>query len=61
MLKKSPKQLHLEVLTQESQVHKSDCDMVLAPAHQGQIGILPGHIGLLTKLSSGELFILKGA
>ncbi len=55
------KQLHLEVLTQEGQVYDDTVDLVLAPAHEGQIGILPGHIGLLTKIKSGELFILKGA
>jgi len=54
------KQLHLEVLTQEKHVLKDDVDLVLAPGHEGQIGILPGHIGLLTKLQPGELFILKG-
>lgn len=54
------RQLHLEVLTQEEQVYKDNVDLVMAPAHQGQIGILPGHIGLLTKIQSGELYIVKG-
>jgi len=54
------KKLHLEILTQEKQVFKDEVDIVLAPGHQGQIGILPGHIGLLTKLQPGELFIIKG-
>jgi len=57
---KQAKKLHLEVITQEQPVYKDDVDLVMAPAHLGQIGILPGHIGLLTKLNSGELFILKG-
>lgn len=57
---KAPKKLHLEVITQEQPVYTDDIDLVMAPAHLGQIGILPGHIGLLTKLNSGELFILKG-
>jgi len=54
------KTLHLEVLTQEKKVFKDSVDLILAPAHEGQIGILPGHIGLLTKLQPGELFIIKG-
>ena len=54
------KKLQLEVITQERSVFKDEVDLVLAPAHYGQIGILPGHIGLLTKLNSGELFILQG-
>lgn len=54
------KKLNLEVITQERSVFKDEVDLILAPAHYGQIGILPGHIGLLTKLQPGELFILKG-
>ena len=53
--------LLLEIITQEKQVLKDEVDLVLAPGHEGQIGILPGHIGLLTKLQPGELYILKGA
>jgi F-type H+-transporting ATPase subunit epsilon len=55
------KKLHLEVITQEREVFKDEVDLILAPGHEGQIGILPGHIGLLTKLQSGELYIIKGA
>ena len=54
------KKLALEVITQEESVFKDDVDLVLAPGYQGQIGILPGHIGLLTKLQPGELYILNG-
>ena len=52
--------LHLKVITQEKQVLEDDVDMVMAPGFEGQIGLLPGHIGLLTKLEAGELYILKG-
>jgi len=54
------KKLHLEVITQEGAVFKGEVDLLMAPGHQGQIGILPGHIQLLTKLQPGELFILTG-
>jgi F-type H+-transporting ATPase subunit epsilon len=53
--------LNLSVLTQEKQVFSDQVDIVLAPADDGQIGILPGHIGLLTKLGNGEMFIVNGA
>jgi len=52
--------LNLEIITQEKKVFADQVHLVLAPSTQGQIGILPGHIGLLTKLDPGELFILKG-
>ena len=54
------KRLNLNILTQEEHVLSDEVDLVLAPASQGQIGILPGHASLLTQLSAGELFILKG-
>jgi len=57
---KSAKKLLLEIITQEKQVLKDEVDIVLAPGHEGQIGILYGHIGLLTKLQPGELYIIKG-
>lgn len=54
------KKLRLEILTQESRPFSGEVDLVLAPGAEGQIGILPGHAALLTKLSAGELFIFAG-
>lgn len=54
------KKLNLEILTQESRVFAGEADLLLAPASNGQIGILPGHAALLTKLGAGELFIFTG-
>ena len=49
--------LHLEVITPEKVVFKDDIDELFAPTLTGQIGILPNHIELLTKLHHGELII----
>lgn len=57
----SVNKLSLTVITQEKVVLKDEVDLVLAPGYEGQIGILPGHIGLLSKLQPGELYIFKGA
>lgn len=54
------KRLNLEILTQESRVYAGEADIVLAPADAGQIGILPGHASLLSRLEAGELFIFTG-
>jgi len=54
------KKLQLEVLTQETRVYEGEVDIVLAPGAEGQIGILPAHAPLLTKLTAGELFIFSG-
>lgn len=56
----SLKKLHLEIITQERKVLEEDVDLVMAPGYDGQIGILPGHISLLTKLQPGEIFLLNG-
>ncbi len=50
----------MEILTQESRAFDGEVDIVLAPSTEGQIGILPGHAALLTKLTAGEVFIFDG-
>lgn len=47
----------LEIITPEKSVFKEDIDELLAPTPNGQIGILPHHINLVTTLTSGELVI----
>lgn len=54
------KKLVLEVLTQEDRVFEGEVDIVLAPGYEGQIGILPGHVSMLTKLGEGELIVFSG-
>ena len=52
--------LHLEIVTAERVVYQDDVDMVIAPAWNGTVGILPHHAPLLTTLGLGELRIRKG-
>ena len=47
--------LHLEIVTAERVVYRDDVDMVIAPAWDGAVGILPHHAPLLTTLQIGEL------
>ena len=53
------KSIHLEILTPEKVAFKEEVQMIVAPGAQGQIGILPGHIPLFTKLDEGEIKIVK--
>lgn len=54
--------LSLEIVTAERQVYSDDnVDMVIAPAVDGEVGILPHHSPLLTLLQIGELRVKKGA
>ena len=52
--------LTLEIVTPEGRVYSDTVDTVVLPTTQGEIGILPGHIPLLTQLEEGELRVQKG-
>jgi F-type H+-transporting ATPase subunit epsilon len=52
--------LHLEVITPERRVYEDDVDMVVAPASEGYVGILPHHVPLFTTLGPGEFKVKKG-
>jgi len=52
--------LRLELVTAERIVLQEDADMVIAPAADGQVGILPHHAPLLTTLRPGELRVRRG-
>src|SRR3954451_16838283 len=52
--------LRLEIVTAERVVYEDDVDMVIAPASDGAVGILPHHAPLLTTLQIGELRVKKG-
>lgn len=52
--------LTLEIVTPEARVYSDTIDTVVIPTTQGEIGILPGHIPLLTRVESGELRVTKG-
>ncbi|HET7080209.1 MAG TPA: F0F1 ATP synthase subunit epsilon [Chloroflexia bacterium] len=51
--------LHLQIVTAERMVYEDDVDMVIAPAWDGAVGILPHHAPLLTTLQIGELLVRK--
>jgi F-type H+-transporting ATPase subunit epsilon len=52
--------IHLEVLTAESSVVSTDVDSVVATTMDGQVGILHGHVPLVTVLQPGELVLRTG-
>jgi F-type H+-transporting ATPase subunit epsilon len=52
--------IHLEVLTAESPVISMDAESVVATTLNGQIGILRGHVPLVTILQAGELIVRTG-
>lgn len=52
--------LTLEIVTPEASVYSATIDSVVIPTVEGEIGILPGHIALLTQVANGELCVTKG-
>ncbi len=53
--------IHVELVTQEKKIFdEPEADMVLIPAAEGEMGVLPHHAPVLTTLGFGELIIRKG-
>ena len=51
--------LKLEIVTPEGRAYSDDVAMVVLPSIEGEIGIYPAHVPLMTQLSPGELRIIK--
>ncbi|MCF3651414.1 ATP synthase F1 subunit epsilon [Synoicihabitans lomoniglobus] len=52
--------LTLEIVTPEARVYSDTIDNVVIPTVEGEIGILPGHLPLLSQVLDGELRVTKG-
>lgn len=51
--------LKLEIVTPESKIYSEDVDMVTLPGSEGEMGVYPRHVPLLTALMPGELRVMK--
>lgn len=52
--------LTLEIVTPDARVYSDTIDTVVIPTVDGEVGILPGHIPLLTQVEHGELRVTRG-
>jgi F-type H+-transporting ATPase subunit epsilon len=52
--------LRLEIVTPEALTFSEDVDMVVVPGVEGQLGVYPMHVPLMTQLQPGEIKILQG-
>ena len=52
--------LKLEIVTPEAKVYSDDVDMVTLTGSEGEMGILPNHVPLMTQLCAGEIVARKG-
>jgi len=53
--------LHLEIVTPSRRVVEVEADEVRLPGALGEMGVLPGHIPLLTSLAAGPLTYFDGS
>jgi F-type H+-transporting ATPase subunit epsilon len=51
--------LKLEIVTPEAKTYSQDVEMVTIPAAEGEMGIYPQHVPLLTQLVPGEIIVRK--
>ena len=51
--------LRLEIVTPDATAYSEDVQMVTLPGSEGELGIYPNHVPLLTTLLPGELRVLK--
>lgn len=52
--------LHLQITTPERVIYADDVNEIVIPTPNGEIGILPHHIPLMSLVSAGEIRITKG-
>jgi F-type H+-transporting ATPase subunit epsilon len=52
--------LQLEIVTPESRVYSDQVEMVVLPAIEGEMGVYPMHVPLITQIKPGELVVTKG-
>ena len=49
--------MHVTVIAPERAVYEGDADSVVAPAFDGEVGILPKHAPFMTLLGEGRLTV----
>ncbi len=52
--------LKLEIVTPEGKTCSEDVDMVTLPGVEGEMGIYPQHVPLLTQIAPGEITVRRG-
>jgi F-type H+-transporting ATPase subunit epsilon len=51
--------LKLEIVTPQATVFNEDVHMVTLPVLEGQIGVYPGHVRVITQIVPGEVIVTK--
>ncbi len=51
--------LKLEIITPEATAYSEDVEMVALPAVEGEMGVFPQHVPLMTQMVPGEIAVRK--
>ena len=51
--------LKLEIVTPESKIYSEDVEMVTLPGSEGEAGIYPNHVPLMTQIQAGEIVVSR--
>jgi F-type H+-transporting ATPase subunit epsilon len=54
-----PSTLKLEIVTPDARIYSEDVDMVTLPGVEGEMGIYPMHVPLMTQIVAGEMSVRK--
>ena len=53
--------LKLEIVTPDGTAYSEDVEMVTLPGVEGQMGVFPNHVPLMTQMVPGEIIVHKDA
>jgi F-type H+-transporting ATPase subunit epsilon len=54
-----PDTLQLQIVTPDSQAYSDQVEMVTLPGAEGEMGVYPHHVPLMTQLVPGEIIVRK--
>jgi F-type H+-transporting ATPase subunit epsilon len=52
--------LKLEIVTPEAKIYSEEVEMVTLPGSEGELGIYPNHVPLMTQVHAGEIIVSRG-
>ena len=52
--------LKLEIVTPEAKIYSEDVEMVTLLGSEGELGIYPNHVPLMTQVHAGEIIVSRG-
>jgi F-type H+-transporting ATPase subunit epsilon len=55
------KTFHVDIVSAEASIFSGNAEMIVVPGEAGELGILPEHVPLLTRIKPGTLRIRNGA